>query len=71
MARFEKIRYEAKIEALQYVLNYECKNSLPISLRLHMEQLIKEYKLLLDDLQSISDENKRPSGRNGNIQQTV
>ena len=57
MVNEKKIIYRAKIDAFQYLLNYECKNSLPISLRLHMEKLIKEYKLLLDDLQRISNKN--------------
>ena len=45
-----KEKIEAKIEVLQYLLDYECDCSMPAHFIQHMEKLIKEYKILLNDL---------------------
>ena len=56
MARgdIERARYEAKIETLEYILSYECKCKLAPELEQHIKQLIKEYKLLINELQPVS-----------------
>ena len=53
----QAIRIEAKIETLQYILDYECDCRLPNQLKQHIKQLIKEYKILLDELQPVSNSN--------------
>lgn len=50
MVTEKKIIYRAKMEALQYILDYECKCTLPAEILSHITKLINEYKLLLNDL---------------------